>query len=100
MYIMLGSRPDICYAISYLSQYNASATPRQLLALKRVLRFLKQTSKYVFEYRSMASTDNMPLSSLMLHGYSDSDWAGDQQQRRSTGGYLFIFARAAICHKR
>ena len=25
MYIMLGSRPDICYAISYLSQYNAKA---------------------------------------------------------------------------
>ena len=99
MYIMLGSRPDICYAISYLSQYKASATQSQLLALRRLLGYLKQTSKYVLEYRSMASTDNMPLSSLMLHGYSDSDWAGDQQQRRSTGGYLFLFARAAISWK-
>ena len=99
MYIMLGSRPDICYAVSYLSQYNARATQKHLQALKRLLRYLKQTSKYVLEYHSIACTNAMPWSSFMLHGYSDSDWAGDQEQRRSTGGYLFLLARAAISWK-
>ena len=99
MYIMLGSRPDICYAVSYLSQYNARATQQHLLALKRLLRYLRQTSRYTLEYHSIASRNEIPLSSLMLHGYSDSDWAGDQEQRRSTGGYLFLFAHAAISWK-
>ena len=99
MYIMLGSRPDICYAISYLSQYNSKAKHKQLLALKRLLRYLKQTSRYVLEYHSIASTKKFSLASLILHGYSDSDWAGDQEQRRSTGGYIFLLAHAAISWK-
>jgi len=99
MYIMLISQPDICYAISDLSQYNSMATQKHLLALKRLLHYPKQTSKYALEYHSIGSATKIPLSSLMLHGYLDSNWAGDQEQRRSTGGYPFPFAHAAISWK-
>lgn len=31
-----------------------------------------------------------------LTGYTDADWAGDHETRRSTSGYIFIIGRAAI----
>ena len=40
--------------------------------------------------------------STVLYGYSDSDWAGDTERRKSTSGYVFMFGGAAIswCSKK
>jgi len=35
-------------------------------------------------------------SSCILQGFSDADWAGDHQNRRSTTGCTFIFGGAAV----
>ena len=34
-----------------------------------------------------------------LDGYCDSDWAGDLDNRRSTSGYVFMLAGAAVSWK-
>jgi len=34
-----------------------------------------------------------------MHGFSDSDWGGDLQDRKSTGGYVFLYSGAAISWK-
>jgi hypothetical protein len=54
----------------------------------RVLKYLKGTINYKITYTSDKSRT--------LFGYSDSDWAGDFGNRRSTSGYVFMLAGAAI----
>ena len=37
--------------------------------------------------------------SLEIEGYSDSDFAGDADDRKSTSGYIFTLAKGAILWK-
>ena len=84
MFLMIGSRPDICYAISYLSRFQDKATDEHWTCLKRVLRYVKGTTNYGLVYRRSRS----PL----LEGFCDADWANDTSDRKSTSGYLFKVA--------
>lgn len=45
MYLMMGSRPDICYMVSYFSQFQDSATNVHYNHLIRVLKYLKSTKE-------------------------------------------------------
>jgi reverse transcriptase-like protein len=87
MYIMLGTRADIAFTVSALSRYLAKPTDQHLLAAKRVLRYLRGSSDLVLVYRG----DLRPLI-----GYTDADWGGDMDTRRSTSGYLFNIGSGAI----
>jgi hypothetical protein len=87
MYIMLGTRPDIAYAISVCSRYMGNPTAAHIKAAKRILRYLKGTSGWALEY-----TGNL----TEVQGYSDADWGGDLDGRRSTGGYIFNLGSGAI----
>lgn len=87
MYIMLGTRPDIAYAISVVSRYGSNPTDEHWKAVKRIFRYLKATLH-------MRLTFQGPIQSLI--GYTDSDWAGDKDTRRSTSGYVFSLGSAPI----
>ena len=50
MYAMLGTRPDIAYAITTLSQYCNNPGYVHWIALKRVLRYLRGTMDYKLTY--------------------------------------------------
>ena len=88
MYAMLGTRPDICYAVNKLSQFGSNPTHEHLLAAQHVLQYLSNTQHYRLIYGMNDSTE--------LIGYSDSDWAGDRSDRRSTTGYAFILSGSSI----
>ena len=88
MYAMLGTHPDICFAVNRLSQYGANPTHEHLLAAQHVLQYLSGTRCRKLVYGTNDSTE--------LIGYSDSDWAGDRDDRRSTTGYTFILSGGAI----
>jgi hypothetical protein len=94
MYIMLGTRPDLAYTISALSKFSASAGNDHLIMAKRVLRYLKQTAEIGLKYEK----DCSPRVDY-LHGFSDSDWAGDLGDRKSTGGFVFLLSGTAISWK-
>jgi hypothetical protein len=87
MYIMLGTRADIAFAVLVLSRYLSNPTQSHLLAAKRVLRYLRGTADLALTYRG----DLQPLL-----GYTDADWGGDIETRRSTAGYLFNVGSGAI----
>jgi len=84
-------RFDISYAVSTLSRYLREPTENQLRAAKRVLRYLKDTSDFGITYKSGTE--------LKLDGYSNTDWAGDPIDRKSTAGYVFKVANGPITWK-
>ncbi|KJZ70562.1 hypothetical protein HIM_10030 [Hirsutella minnesotensis 3608] len=87
MYAMLGTRPDIAYAVSYCSRFLAKPTEAHRTAAKRIMRYLKATIDLCLVYEGEIE----PLT-----GFTDSDWAGDRDTRRSTSGYVFNLGSGAI----
>ena len=88
---MTGTRPDLAFAVSKVSQFAANPTQTHLLAAKRILRYIKGTIDYKIHFGS-ESTDN----SITLKGYSDADWGSDPDSRKSTSGYVFIVNAGAV----
>ncbi len=88
LYAAMATRPDIAQAVGVVSKFNSNPTEAHLTAVKRILRYLKGTADLVLKYQK--SEDGT------LVGYSDSDWAGDPDDRHSTTGNLFLMAGGAI----
>jgi hypothetical protein len=86
------TRPDLAFAISYLSRHLQNLSKEHEIAAKRVLRYLNGTQHYglTFHYN---------LDEPIVFGYSDSDWVGDTNTRRSTSGYSFFVARGLVSWK-
>lgn len=86
MYAMLGTRPDIAYAVATVSQYSTNPTTTHWTAVKRIFRYL-------------AGTQNRGLP-YTIHGigsgFTDADWGGGDDCK-SSGGYAFTLNGTAIC---
>ena len=87
MYAMVSTRPDIAYAVGVVSRYMANPGKRHWQAVKHILRYLKGTASKCLRFGN---------SELSIDGYTDSDYAGCVDTRRSTSGYVFLFAGAAV----
>jgi hypothetical protein len=81
IYLMVCCRPDLAYAMSVLSKYLDKPTREHLRAAKHVLRYLNGTTDHGLVYKRRNTG---------LIGYTDADWAGDLDERRSTSGYVFV----------
>lgn len=81
MYATVGSRPDLATSVYYLSRYQSKPSEELWKALKRILRYVKQTVNLVLIY-------SKEKGSSPLVGFADADWARDYD-RKSTTGYLF-----------
>ena len=95
MYAMLGTRPDLAYAVSKLSKFNSEPADEHHTTAKRILRYLKETKDYGLLYEGETDRESFPEPLC----YTDSYWAGDTESRKSTGGYAFILCNAAISWK-
>jgi len=83
MYLAVCTRPDISFAVSYLSQFCQNFGRQHWVAAKRVLRYLKGTRNLGLIYRKTGK----PIS-----GYVDADWANCTKDRRSYTGYVFVLS--------
>ena len=83
-----GTRPDIAYAVSTIAKFCHQPTELHMTAAKCVLRYLKQTKDLNLTY--------VKESPEAIIGYSDADWAGDVQDRRSTSANVFLLGGGAI----
>jgi hypothetical protein len=88
MYAATATRPDISFATHKLSQYLENPGQAHWTAALRVIRYLKKTRKY-----QLTIGGKQPLT---LSGFSDSDWAADTDDRRSTSGYAFNLGNGSI----
>src|SRR4051794_39819515 len=87
MYAMLGTRPDISYAVGAVSQYSLNPGEEHWRAAKRIFCYLKGTINHSLEYKR---SDNI------IHGYSNADWAGNIDDRCSTTGYVYLMNKGVI----
>ena len=83
IYAMVCTRPDLSWVVTKLSQSLAKPSKGDWVIIKHVLQYIKGSLDKKLVYRKTAD-------GLKLHGFSDSDWAGDTSDRRSTTGYCFM----------
>ena len=85
MFPMLVSRLDIAYAVRLVSQFCTNPNSEHGAAVKRIFRYLAGTRGLCVLYGS----------GRRCEGYSDSDWAGGENQL-STSGYVYLLNSGAI----
>jgi hypothetical protein len=90
MYAACATRPDIAYAVSSLSQHSARPSEDHFIALKRVFRYLRSTVDQSLTYTG--TNERIP----QLIAYTDSDYAGNPDHRRSITGYAFMLCGGPI----
>lgn len=91
IYLVTCTRPDIAFAVSKLSSYLENPENCHYMAAKRVLRYIAGTRTKGILYNGSAR--------INLKGFSDSDFAGDFETRKSTGGYVFRMCSGAVSWK-
>jgi hypothetical protein len=65
-------------------------TEMHVAAIKRIMRYLKGTLSLGIMYKKVSG------DVLQLNGWTDSDYAGDLDDRKSTSGYLFMLGGGAV----
>ncbi|RVW71357.1 Retrovirus-related Pol polyprotein from transposon RE1 [Vitis vinifera] len=75
------TRPDLAYALSVVSQYMHNPREQYMNAVMRILRYLKNAPG-----KGILFAKNVDHQSIEV--YTDADWAGVVDDRRSTSGYF------------
>jgi reverse transcriptase-like protein len=76
------TRPDIAYAVGVMSRFMHQPQIQHMEAALRILRYLKRTpGKGIMFGRH---------GHLNIHAFTDADWAGDRDSRKSTSGYFTL----------
>jgi len=81
MYVAVGTRPDIAYAVGRLASYLDDFRPEHWEAALRVVRYLKGTRNLSLVLGG--------INGIQLSGFSDSDYANCMDTSRSISGYCF-----------
>ena len=77
------TRLDISFAVNKVCQFLHAPTTVHLTAAKRIVRYVKHTLSIGLNFSKSSST--------LVSAFSDSDWAGCLDDRRSTGGFDVFF---------
>ena len=78
---LTASRPDLMQAVCATNRFQVNLKESHVLAVKRILRYLKGTLEMGLWYPAM--------DSVKLQAYTDVDWAGSIDDRKSTNGCSF-----------
>lgn len=91
MHALVCTRPDIAFAVGMLGRYQSNPGIEHWKAAKKVMRYLQGTKNLMLTYKH--------VDCLEVVGYSDSDFAGCQDSRKSTLGYVFMLAGGVVSWK-
>jgi hypothetical protein len=93
LYLIKHSRPDIANAVRELTKCLTGAHPAALKEMYRVIKFVLDTSSM-----GLLMEPKMEKGKLVfkLVGYSDSDWAGDKDNRKSVSGFMLFLCNVLI----
>ncbi|XP_050914657.1 secreted RxLR effector protein 161-like [Lathyrus oleraceus] len=82
------SRPAIMFSVCMCARYQLAPQESHLKAVKRILRYLYDTSKYRLWFSKGINCS--------LVGYSDSDFLGCKLDRKSTSGTSHFFLNSLV----
>ena len=88
MYVMLCTRPDICFAVSMVRRYQSNTGPEHWTTVKHILKYLRRTKDYML----MNGGDEL----MIPIGYTDSDFMSDKDLRKSTSGHVFTLGGGVV----
>ncbi|XP_031287405.1 secreted RxLR effector protein 161-like [Pistacia vera] len=92
MYSMISTRPDLAYAISLLSRFMSNPGNEYWNVLKWLMRYINGTVQVGLIFCKR-------YASLDLVGYTDVDFAGDRDFRKSTTAYYFTLGGNCVSWK-
>jgi len=87
---IVNTRPDLAYSVGVVSRYMEAPGKEHWDAVKRILRYLRGTIDYGCKYERGAE-----LKPVLL-GYSDSDFVGDIEDRKSTTGVIYFLGSSLV----
>ena len=77
------SRPNISYSVGVCVRYQANPKESHMITLKRIIKYVKTITNFGVWYNNDTND--------VLVGYSDTDWTGNADDRKSTsGGYFCV----------
>jgi len=82
------SRPDLSFVVGLVARFMKNPHESHWKAAKRILHYVRGTVQFGIHY----SAETAPL----LVGFTDSDWVGDPDDRKSTTGYVFTLGSGPI----
>ena len=80
---LIASRLDISYNVGVCARCQVNPKESHMIALKRIIKYVKTT----VDFRVWYSKDTNDV----LVGYSDADWVGNVDDRKSTLGFVFMW---------
>lgn len=90
MYAAMCTRPDLAYTVGMLGRYQSNPGYTHWNAVLWALRYMKSTKSLKLCYQAEV---------MDLVGYTDSDYQGCEDTRKSTSGFLFSFCGGAVSWK-
>ena len=81
------TRPDIAFSVNQVCQFMHFPLEQHFAAVKRILRYLKGSIHLGLCFR---------FGPMFLKAYTDADWAGDPNDRRSTTGFVIFLGSNPI----
>jgi hypothetical protein len=82
------TRPDICFAMNKVYQFLHAPTTVHWSAVKRILRYIQGSLTIGLKFRKSPS--------MVVSAFSDADWAGCVDDRRSTGCFAMFLGANLI----
>lgn len=86
---LVHTRPDITFAVGYVSRFMENPTTEHMAVVKHLLRYIAGTRNYGCRYVKDGNGGK-------LIGYSDADMASDIDDRKSTSGMLFMIGHNPV----
>jgi hypothetical protein len=118
LYAYVTCRVDISYSTVTLSKFSTCPHDVHYIMLKKVAKYLRETKSWGLVFRKPKRDATLPRSTherlvhppdlppfpsagtgLQLAGFVDAAHANDLRNRRSTTGYAFLLAGAAISYR-
>ncbi|XP_059663571.1 secreted RxLR effector protein 161-like [Cornus florida] len=79
---LAATRQDISFSVCVCTRYQADPREQHILAVKHIIHYINSTLNYGLRYSSESNSKNAC--------YTDADWAGNKDDRKSTlGGYFY-----------
>ena len=85
---LIASRPDLSFSVGICTRHQSDPCESHLKVVKRIIKYIHGTAHYGIWYPRD--------STLQLIGYSDVDWAGSIDCRRSTSGCCYFLGNCLV----